>query len=238
MTLEAIHARARDLGLGTAGITDHLWLDEGRECRPSVAHLAGLRGEMEALPRPPRFLLGAEADCAPRRGAAGGAELSRLDFVIGSYHFADVRLGAARQPETAEELSGLLLDGFRSAASAEHVGIVGHPFHIPRRILRALPEPVRARPGRTYDLIRAGSGPLLRLAHERGVALELNSRALGPIARRELLPVFREARERGLKFVLSSDAHHPREMDRRAGLADYADSIGLGPADLWPAPGS
>lgn len=238
MSLEAICGRARRLGLETAGISDHLWLDAERVCRPSVEHLMDIRGEMDGVPRPPRLLLGAEADCAPAWGAAGGPALARLDYAIGSYHFGDVRLGAERAPETAEGLARLLLAGFGSVVTADHVSIAGHPFHIPRKILRGLSGPVRADPGAVYALIQAGAGPLLETARDRGVALELNARALGPIARTGLLPVFRKAREAGCRFVVSSDAHHPHEMDRRADLGDYAGAIGLGAGDLWPGPGA
>lgn len=226
MTLEAIARNAAALGLQTAGISDHIWLDPERGCRPTVAHILGLREEIARLPSPPRFLLGAESDCAPPWGPAGGAELARLDFVIGSYHFADVRLGAMPAPATAAELAVLLLAGFRSVVDGGHVTVAGHPFHIPRRIYAGLPPALAKNLAPAYAFVRAGAHPLLALAASLGVALELNAGALFPRLRPELLPVFREARELGCRFILSSDAHRPEEMERRAGLLDYAASIG------------
>ncbi len=238
MTPAAIADRAAAVGTLTVGLADHLWLDAARGCRPAVDHLRQREAELSGLRGPVRFLLGAEADCAPGRGAAGGAELSRLGFVICSYHFADVRLGDEAPPATAEGLARLLLGGFRSAVESGVATAAGHPFHVPRRVLAGLPDAVRGALDRVHEIISAEAPPLLAKAARRGVALELNAPALTPRVRPLLLPVFRAARERGCRFILSSDAHQPSELGYRASLFSYARELGLGAADLLPVPGS
>jgi len=235
MTLAAIAIKAVETGLATVGISDHIWLDLERGCRPAVAHILNTRKELEGLPTPVRFLLGAEADCTPGRGAAGGDELRLLDYAIGSYHFAEVRENEAPVPGTPEGLGLMLAEGFRAVVEAPHISVAGHPLHIPRRIYRAMNDRVRAGLPQVYrTAVEAASGHL-RTAASRGVAIELNARALFPKVRPAMLPFFMSARRAGCRFSLTCDAHRPGEMDARGELAVYADGLGLSSADFLNA---
>ncbi len=227
MSLDAIVRAAQTLGMSTVGLADHLWLDPRRGCRPAVSRLLSLREPLARLRAPIRLLLGAEADCAPHRGLAGGDEVRQLDFVIASYHFTDVREGATPWPEAPEELAARLVDGFRSLIQAPGVSIAGHPFFIPPRVYHRLPVNLQEHVGDAFNLVQREVGALFEEAARRRIAIEFNAKALGPLHRQPLLPLFRLARECGCGFVLSSDAHRLEELGRTHSLADYLKMAGV-----------
>lgn len=242
MSPAAMRARAAAEGLSLLGFADHLWLDPKRGCRPALARVLGLRRSLAALPPSgPRTLAGAEADCAPGLGAAGGEGLRELDFVVAAYHFADVRTGLVSWPRTPEELARILLDGFRSVIDAPGVRIAGHPFFIPPSVWRRLPEGLREEPEEAFAVVARSAGRLLALAAERGIAIELNAKALGPWARETMRPVVAAARECGCRFALSSDAHLLGEIGRSLSLSEWVRSAGIGSREIadgegWPPP--
>jgi histidinol phosphatase-like PHP family hydrolase len=238
MTPAAVVARARNAGLEAVGFADHLWLTPKGGSRPSPAYLLRSRTRIPAEPGGPRLLLGVEADCAPAPGMAGASDLKAFDFVIGSYHFADLRYGSVPRPSSPGEFTERLLAGLRSVLEAPRVDIVGHPFHMPWRALEHLPESLRARIPEAVAAALEQTGPLIDLAVERGIALELNARALTNRGRAGLSAFFREALRRGVRFVISSDSHQLAEMDGVRGVADYARDLGIRPSDLWTPPGS
>ena len=226
MSPDAIAEEARRSGLHTVGLADHLWLDRKRGCRPAVAHLGRRRRELTAT-GPVRILFGAEADCAPRRGLAGGAETRELDFVIAAYHFTDVREGLTSWPRTPEELARIMLEGFRSATEAPAATVIGHPFYLPPAVFRRLPPDLQDALPDAVALVVRGAGDLLGVAARRGLALELNFKALGPVHRALLAPLFRRAAEAGLTFTVSSDAHRLADLGRTRLLKEYLGEIGV-----------
>jgi histidinol phosphatase-like PHP family hydrolase len=237
MTLEGIARTAGMEGLETVGLADHLWLDPRRGTRPALSRLLTLREKIADLRSPVRFLLGAEADCAPHRGVAGAGETDKLDFVIASYHFADVREGAVPRPSTPEELAALLIGGFRSVVSAPGILVAGHPFYIPPAVYRRLPPSLQERIGEAVGIVLREAGPVFEQAARRGIAVELNARALGPVHRRMLLPLFRLAVECGCAFTVSSDSHGLRDLGRTRELKSYMKSAGITSASLRTADG-
>ena len=245
MSPEAISAKAGAMGLARIGLADHLWLDPRRGSRPAVGWILRVREALRALPAGgPVMLVGAEADCAPGLGAAGGDALRDLDYVVAAYHFSDVRTGLAPWPSSPDELALRMLDGFRSLIDAPGVRIAGHPFFVPPRVWNRLPLSVQDNPDEAFARVVRGAGRLLALAAERGIAIELNAKALGPWSRAALLPIVRIARECGCRFALSSDAHRLDEIGRSRTLADWVSAAGIGgreilTGDEWrPAPRS
>lgn len=239
MTPAAITDAARRRGVGVIGFADHLWLTKpvaGRPrdaARPAPERIMRIRTLLDVLPRSgPHILLGAEADCAPELGIAGGESLAGLDYVVGAYHFSEIRTGQAPWPDTPEALAGVMLGGLRSVVTARHVRVAGHPFFIPPRVYHALAGDLRDRLAVTFALVAAGAPPLLALARDAGIAIELNAKALGPMHRPALAPVYRAAKEIGCRFVLSSDAHRLEDVGNSVTLADWAASVGIGPADF------
>jgi len=236
MTMETIAARASQAGFTVIGISDHTWLDLERGCRPAVAHIMESRREIDAVKTPVRILLGAEADCAPGRGAAGGDELRLLDYAVGSYHFADVRENQASAPDSPEKLASMLAGGFRSVVESPHITIAGHPLHIPRRIYRVMPDPLFDLLPEAYRMAIELSLPQLKTAAERGIAIEINAHALFPRIRAGMLPFYRLAREAGCRFAVTSDAHRPGEVGKgRAEAVKYAEQAGISPGLLLDA---
>ena len=243
MTAEAIAETAGKRGLSVIGLADHLWLDPRRESRPAIARLLGRREALADLGSQVRILLGAEADCAPGRGIAGGAGsaasgivgndsargpgLDKLDFVVAAYHFADVREGATPWPKTPEDLAEILLAGFSAVVRAPVARVAGHPFFIPPSVYRRFPPDLQKSSGAAMEIVARRAGELFRLASARGMAVELNVRALGPYYQRTLLPLFRTAAECGCGFVVSSDAHRLGELGRGGILEDYLSEAGV-----------
>ena len=243
MTAEAIAETAGKRGLSVIGLADHLWLDPRRESRPAIARLLGRREALADLGSQVRILLGAEADCAPGRGIAGGAGsaasgivgndsargpgLDKLDFVVAAYHFADVREGATPWPKTPEDLAEILLAGFSAVVRAPVARVAGHPFFIPPSVYRRFPPDLQKSSGAAMEIVARRAGELFRLASARGMAVELNVRALGPYYQRTLLPLFRTAAECGCGFVVSSDAHRLGELGRGGILEDYLSGAGV-----------
>lgn len=229
-SVAAIRHAAHRRGLDGVVLSDHLWLDPRRPSRPSVERVLALRAEVDALPPGgPRIVLGAEADCAPGLGLAGGEATRALDVVIAAYHFSDVRLDRTPAPQTPEELAALLVGGFRSLVEAPGVAVAGHPFYLPPRVFHALPDALKSRLGDTLALVAREAPPWFAEARRRGIAVELNAKALGPWNRPLLRPLFALAREAGCRFVLSSDAHRLSDVGRSAELADYAAGLGITP---------
>jgi DNA polymerase (family X) len=161
-------------------ITDHtqsLAMANGLDERRALAHAARIR----ALDREGlgiRLLAGVECDIRPD----GSLDLSddclaALDFVVASVHSA---FNQDRQQMT---------DRLLKAIDHPHVDVIGHPTGrmMPRR------EP--------YALDVAA---VVDFAARRGVAMEINSQAY----RLDLNDTHaRMARDRGVKLVVSSDAH-------------------------------
>ncbi len=178
--LEGMVAAARDAGLEYIAITDHskqLAMANGLDEARALAHAARIRA-LDARIDGIRVLAGIECDIL----ADGSLDLSddclaKLDIVVASVHTA------MRQDE--EEMTARLIKAI------EHplVDIVGHPTG--RKLLQREPA-------------RVNIEQVVAAAARQGVALEINCQ----IPRLDLSDVnARLARERGVKLVISSDAH-------------------------------
>jgi DNA polymerase (family 10) len=184
-TLEDMVRAARDAGLGYIAITDHskaLAMANGLDERRALAHAARIR-ELGARTQGIRVLAGIECDILAD-GSLDLADdcLAALDIVIASVH------SAMRQDEA--EMTRRLI------RAIEHpwVDIIGHPTS--RKLLR--------REAASVDM-----HAVIDAAATHGVALEINSQA----HRLDLPDTHaRLARERGVKLVISSDAHSRTEL--------------------------
>ncbi|MGH9577409.1 MAG: PHP domain-containing protein, partial [Terriglobales bacterium] len=109
--------------------------------------------------------------------------LGELDWVVASVH--------SRIDQDQKTMTRRLLKAIRN----RNVNVIGHPSN--RLIGR--------RPPSNFDL-----GEVLRVAREEGCALEVNSQP----DRLDLVDSSCiAAREAGVKLVISSDSHHPRDFD-------------------------
>jgi len=213
-TPEALALAAIEKGFGTLGFSSHsdMLNDVG-------AYVADVRGLAERYSGQLRILCGIEAELAKPY------ERGPYDYVIGSHHFITAPDGGFFAFDHTPQI---LADGIRDHFGGDAVAfvrayyaalratldldfdIVGHPdlvlkFNARHPYFDETADWYRAELERTADAI-AASGKLV----------EVNT---GAISRGWLddaypSPVFREMlRERGVKFVLSSDAHSAAALD-------------------------
>jgi DNA polymerase (family X) len=188
--IETMARTARDAGLDYIAITDHsqsLAMANGLDEARAVAHAARIREigkRLEGEGRGITLLAGIECDIRPD-GTMDLADdcLAELDIVIASVH-------SAFNLESAQMTERML-----RAIDNRYVDIIGHATG--RMILRREP-------------YRVAVETLLKAAATRGVAFEINSQ----IYRLDLSDVnARLAKQRGVKLVISSDAHSHRGLD-------------------------
>jgi DNA polymerase (family X) len=178
--IRGMAAAARDAGLEYIAITDHsqsLAMANGLDERRALAHAARIRA-VDAEGVGVRLLAGIECDIRPD-GSLDLADdcLASLDIVIGSVHSAF--------NQDHQEMTARLL----RAIENPHVDVLGHPTG--RRLLKR--EPYQ------FDV-----AAVIDAAVARGVALEINCQA----ERLDLSDVHAKlARDRGARFVISSDGH-------------------------------
>lgn len=187
-TLEEMAEAAAARGLEYIAITDHsraLAMANGLDEERALAHAERIRA-MNGRYRGLTLLAGIECDIlADGRMDLDDQCLSRLDIVIASVHSA---LSQSEQEMTA-----------RLIRAIEHpsVHIIGHPTN--RRLLRRHASQVHIE-------------KVIDAAARNGVALEINCNP----ERLDLSDSHaRLARDRGVKLVISTDAHSTTELDMR-----------------------
>jgi DNA polymerase (family X) len=207
-SLEDMVEAARRRGLRYLALTEHSQAipsprrGRGMDEARAVEHVARIRAYQERVPDI-RLLAGCEVDILPDgRLDLADDALAQLDVVVGSLHS---RLDMPRDEMTARVLRAL---------ENPHLDIWGHP--LARRLLRR--EPVQV------DLDR-----VLEAAVRHGVALEVNCQP-----DRLDLPdhLLRAARDRGARFVVSTDSHAVHHFDSLAWGVAVARRGWLGPADV------
>jgi DNA polymerase (family X) len=182
-SLEAMVAAARDQGLAYLAVTDHSRAipspthGTGMDERRCLAHVARIRSLQKRLDSF-TVLAGIEVDILPD-GRLDMAEdvLAQLDVVVASIH--------SRFTMEAAEMTDRVLRAFESP----HLHVWGHP--LARLVLKR-------------DPVALDLETILAAAARLGVALEVN----GQPDRLDLPdPWIRAAREKGARFVVSSDSH-------------------------------
>ena len=185
-TLEEMAEAARALGYQYIAITDHsksLAMANGLDEARVAAFAAHVRRLNQSGALGVRVFAGLECDIL-KDGAMDLAwdALAALDLVIGSVH-------SHMNMESAEMTDRLL-----RALECPHLRVLGHPTG--RLLLHRDPYP--------FDFERVATE-----AVARGVALEINSSP-------ERLDLgaqhIRIAKSKGARFMISTDAHHPRHL--------------------------
>jgi DNA polymerase (family 10) len=207
-SLAAMAEGARASGLSYLAITDH------SRAIPSPTHgtgmdekrcLAHIRRIREASERTEvRLLAGIEVDILPDgRLDMDDEVLAQLDVVVASLH--------SKLDMERGEMTDRVLRAFENS----HVHVWGHP--LARILFRR--EPVE------LDLDR-----VLSDAARRGIALEIN----GQPDRLDFPDhLVRSARDRGVRFVISSDAHSVKQLENRGWGLLQARRGWLEPGDVW-----
>ena len=183
--IETMAKAARSIGLEYLGITDHsqaLAMANGLDEAKALKHADAIREVDRRLPNID-LLAGIECDIL----SDGNLDLSedclaQLDFVIASVH------SSFRQERRQ------ITDRILRAIESPVIDILGHPTG--RLLLRREP----------YDL---EIDEVIEAAASHGVALEINSQP----QRLDLNEIHaKRARDRGVKLVISTDAHAPDQF--------------------------
>ena len=186
-TIEEMALAARERGYRYIAITEHsknLAFANGLDEKRTEEHMRRLRRAGEQI-EGIAILAGIEVDILPD-GALDLADsaLEQLDFVIASVH-------SAFNQEPAQMTERLL-----KAIANRHINLVGHPTG--RLLLR--------RDGYRFDL-----DAVFKAAASANVAMELNAYP----DRLDLCDAhLRMARERGVKIVINTDAHHTSHFEK------------------------
>ena len=213
-TLEEMTEAARLRGYEYIAITDHskaLAMANGLDEKRAIAFAHQVR-EMDQKGLGIRVFSGIECDI--RRDGAMDLEndaLGELDFVIGSVH-------SYMNLESAEMTDRLL-----RALECPHLRALGHPTG---RILLN-------RDAYPYDFDAVAT-----VAARRNVYLEINA---SPERLDLTASLIRAAKARGAKFVISTDAHHPKHLLNmrygvlmaRRGWLERGDILNTLPADKF-----
>ncbi len=215
-TLEEMAEAARERGYQYIAITDHsksLAMANGLDEARAVAFAQQVK-EVNRRGLGIRILSGLECDIK-RDGSMDLTDdaLAELDLVVASVH-------SYMNMESAEMTDRLL-----RAMECKHVKIIGHPTG---RVLMH-------RDPFAFDFDR-----IAQEAAKRGIAMEINASP----ERLDLNPTMvRAAKARGVKFTISTDAHHPKHLANmrygllmaRRGWLEKADVLNTLPADRFLA---
>lgn len=197
-TLEAMVAGARKRGLSYLALTEHSKAipspkrGRGMDEKRALEHVARLRAAQKRVPDL-RLLAGVEVDILPDgRLDMDDEVLAQLDVVVASLH-SMLDMDSAQMTER-------LLRAFENP----HVDVWGHPL---ARIIDKR-DPVQVELDRVLDAAAC-----------RGIAVEVNCQP-----DRLDLPdlLMRPARERGVRFVVSTDSHAVAHLDHLAYGVDNA----------------
>ncbi len=214
VALEEMAAAAHERGLEYIAITDHskaLAMANGLDEKRAVAFAHQIR-EMDRRERGVRVFSGLECDIM-RDGKMDLADdaLAELDWVVGSVH-------SYFNLERAEMTDRLL-----RALECPHVRALGHTTG--RILLHRDPFPF------DFEAVAAQ-------AARRNVYLEINA---SPERLDLTAALIRAAKAKGCKFVVSTDAHHPKHLDNmsygvrmaRRGWLEAGDILNTLPADKF-----
>jgi histidinol phosphatase-like PHP family hydrolase len=233
-TAGAMLQRARANGIAAMGFADHLTPDPVPGCafydgqRPHL--LADLRAEIARLAwqGAPEILVGLEADYTLAGESCLDAQtLAQADHVVcAASHF---HLPAAPRPfgPGHRAKAELMLHCAQQALVVPGVSIWAHPFDCSR--MRPL--------GPIMKVIAEDElASLIALANEREVAVEING---GPAQLEDYVQAtarfFGLAREMGARFTITSDAHHPDDLQRLDLAVSWAQAMGIREQDCLTA---
>ena len=204
-TLEEMAEAARERGLDYIAITDHsksLAMTNGLDEKRAVAFAQQIR-EMNQRELGLRVFSGLECDIM-RDGAMDLADdaLAELDWVVGSVH--------SYMNLEPNEMTDRLL----RALECPHLRAIGHPTG--RILLHRDPYPF------DFEAVAAE-------AARRNVYLEINA---SPERLDLSATLIRTAKAKGCKFVISTDAHHPKHLANMSYGVSMARRGWLEPGDI------
>ena len=170
------------------------------------------------------------------------AEIRALQAELGDSLRAAARRRAEHRPERRARLRRRVPRGFDWCLASVHDHFELDRAAQTRRVVTAMQDPSVRMIGHLSARMIGGRPPIeldldavFAAAEATGTALEIN----GALPRLDLsVEALRRARERDVTFVLTSDAHHARELERVRYAALNAERAWIPPervANTWPA---
>jgi len=237
-TPAAILALAEQMGVGTIGFADHMWLNPDLEpsdwYRPQdESQLTRLRGDLADISTPVRVLVGCEAEMiAPGKFGITRQFAEALDFVLlacDHFHMKDF----VEQPPSdgPRDIARHMLKFFLSAVTSGLPTSIAHSF---------MPCGYE---GQYDNAIAATSGveffDAFAVAAERGVGIEVTRAFLpsptdGTFSIETPIRVLTIAKQAGCKFTFGTDAHDPEGQKCLPELEQLTTAVGITEEDILP----
>ena len=233
-TAQALIQRASEKGFAALGFADHYTPQPVPGCAfydtQRIDVLTMLRNELAVLeiPRTLDVLVGVEADYTlAGPGCLDEQALRECDHIIGAAsHF---HLPAAPIPadETPSAKAELMVRMAQEMLALPGISVWAHPFDCGS--MRPL-APILA------EITENALVDLITAANRHQVAIEINGGAgINREYREVTASFFLLAREMGARFTLTSDAHHPDNLDRLDLALDWAQAMGFHKQDFLSA---
>jgi len=244
--IPAVMARARELGLRSALILEHVpatmtdavrtpaeWFSGRGERSAAEAILAELLPRREQFPEV-RFAVGLEIDADPERmdGSLMLSDFTGLDAVLAATHMLPG--GEAfwfNPPETPEEEKPELLERWlawiENVAANPRVDVLVHPCAELHHCGLS---------GGFGPEVRAQFEPVLAAMAEHECAFELNEAMLRRMKPQDLegyAELVALARERGVRFSAGSDAHRGEHLGAFKRVPQLVARTGIEPEEFW-----
>jgi len=208
MTVEAICARADELGLETIAITDHVYSPTG------LPVLTAIRAELSRVKRRCRVIIGAEVDVDGdfADGRLVTDELGAADYVVAGFHYVPTTGHYPFSPDDCAMGPQRFLELWRSSllgiVSNAKVHTLAHPGRLAASALDL---------DTYFEEVLSILGEAAKVSADNRVAWEINeltgSRLNGHYQRR-WHEIYRIALDAGVRLVYGSDAHNPADIGK------------------------
>lgn len=207
LTVPVILNRAKELGLETIAITDHVF---GVEDLPIIERI---RHEVEQMPVDFQVFIGAEVnvDGCKTDGSLATDDVEHLDYVVAGIHHIPGQGRGASSPldvELPEELFERWQDTFLGLAGNAKISTIAHPGRLIADLIDI----------HTYwDRMLETMEEAAKLSARSGICWELNEHngnKIHPYLHDRWHEVYRIALNAGVRLVYGSDAHSPEMMGK------------------------
>ena len=233
-TAQALIKRASEKGFSALGFADHYTPQSIPGCSfydtQRIDILTKLRKELlkVKIPREMEVLVGVEVDYTLAGAKClDSAALRECDHIIGAASHFHLPTAPAPDENTPKSKAELMVRVAYEMLALPGISVWAHPFDCGS--MRPL-GPILA------EISEDTLADLIAVANRTQVSIEINGGAgLCQEYREVTAPFFCLAREMGARFTLTSDAHHPKALDRLDLALDWAKAMGFQKEDFVSA---
>jgi len=242
MTPPNIIAMAAQAGLSTIGFADHFWDSSIPGASPwykgqDWAHVSKLRDQIPPDTQGLRVLFGCESEyCGDGKIGISAETASLFDFVLLPMSHFHMSGGFTRPKDLSRpaDVAALLMARLREVVKIDFITGIAHPL-LPIGFMDYCDEILAM-------LDKSQLRDTFAKAAEMNISIELNAGAFpgcnggqtDGCHDESLLRILSLAKEAGCCFHFGSDAHSVEAFGRITKLAEYAEAIGIGQADIHP----